>query len=78
MGANRFVALVGLRESLYVECSSRPERDWLVAGFRQLLFGAEGRARARALAYGRALEQPRAHSPQVRSHALPAIDVRIS
>jgi len=28
----------------------------MVAGFRQLLFGAEGRARARGFAHGRALE----------------------
>jgi len=50
-----------------VECASRQERDWLVAGFRLLLFGAEGRARARAFAYGRAMEQPQlGHTPQVK------------
>jgi Ca2+-binding EF-hand superfamily protein len=53
---DRYLAFVGLRESLYVEASSRQERDWLVSGFRQLLFGAEGRARARGFAHGRALE----------------------
>jgi len=54
--ADCYVALVGLHESLYVEVASRAARDWLVGGFRQLLFGAEGRARARGHAHGRALQ----------------------
>ena len=49
-----FFALIGLTESLYVEVESSAKRDELVAGFRQLLFGSEGRARARARAHGRA------------------------
>ena len=51
-----YIAFAGLHESLYIEVASRTVRDWLVGGFRQLLFGAEGRARARGHAHGRALQ----------------------
>lgn len=58
--SERFFALIGLTESLYVEVANKSERDRLVAGFRQLLFGAEGRARARAHAHGRAMQNGKA------------------
>ena len=47
MRSDCFFALIGLTESLYVEVESSAKRDELVAGFRQLLFGSEGRARRR-------------------------------
>lgn len=52
--ADCYFALLGVYESVYLEAPSREDRDWLVAGFRQLLFGADGRSRARGHAQGRA------------------------
>lgn len=52
--ADCYFALLGVHESVYLEAPSREDRDWLVAGFRQLLFGTEGRSRARGHAQGRA------------------------
>lgn len=42
----RYVAFIGIINSLYIEVASRAECEWVVKGFNILLFGTTGRARS--------------------------------